>query len=106
MNISSNGFLIHARDYKETSSIISIFTSEKGIQSLLFKGKYKNKDQFKFSIFNEYSFIYNDKYSLPYLSKFELIAGYPFDKKYYLLGLYINELLYKTLKEGFDFEKI
>ena len=106
MNISTNGFLIHARDYKETSSIINIFTSEKGIQSLLFKGKYRNKDQFQFSIFNEYGFIYDDKYNLPYLSKFELITDYPFDKKYYLLGLYINELLYKTLKEGFDFEKI
>ena len=53
MKVTTNGFLIHARDYKETSSIINIFTSEKGIQSLLFKGKYKNKDQFKFSIFNE-----------------------------------------------------
>ena len=53
MKVTTNGFLIHARDYKETSSIINIFTSEKGIQSLLFKGKYKNKDQFKFSIFND-----------------------------------------------------
>ena len=35
-----NGFLIHARDYKETSSILNIFTSEVGIKSLIFKGKY------------------------------------------------------------------
>jgi recombinational DNA repair protein (RecF pathway) len=40
------------------------------------------------------------------LSKFELINSYPFNKKYYLLGLYINELLYKTMREGYDFEKI
>ena len=105
MKILSNGFLIHARDYQETSSIINIFTAVKGIQSLLFKGKYNNKDRFKFSIFNEYSFTYDDKYNLPYLSRFEAINDYDFDKKYYLLGLYINELLYKTLKEGYDFEK-
>ena len=43
---------------------------------------------------------------LPFVSKFELINQYVFDKKYYLLGLYINELLYKTLREGYDFDKI
>ena len=101
-----NGFLIHARDYKETSSIINIFTSEIGIKSFIFKGKYTNKDRFRFSIFNEYSFTYNDKYNLPFVSKFELINQHVFDRKYYLLGLYINELLYKTLREGYDFEKI
>ena len=101
-----NGFLIHARDYRETSSILNIFTSQGGIESLIFKGKHTNKDRFKFSIFNEYSFTFNEKYSLPYLTKFELINQYIFDKKYYLLGLYVNELLYKTLKDGYDFDKI
>ena len=101
-----NGFLIHTRDYRETSSILNIFTSEGGIESLIFKGKHTNKDRFKFSIFNEYSFTFNEKYSLPYLTKFELLNQYVFDKKYYLLGLYVNELLYKTLKDGYDFDKI
>ena len=100
------GFLIHTRDYRETSSILNIFTSQGGIESLIFKGKHTNKDRFKFSIFNEYSFTFNDKYSLPYLTKFELINQYVFDKKYYLLGLYVNELLYKTLKDGYDFDKV
>tara|TARA_Y100000389_G_C17459140_1_gene520350 strand:+ start:1750 stop:2415 length:666 start_codon:yes stop_codon:yes gene_type:complete len=106
MNISHRGFLIHTRKYKETSSIVYIFSQSKGIQSLIFKGKYTNKEKFKFSLFNEYLFTFNDKYSFPYMSKFELINEYTFDKKYYLLGLYINELLYKTLKQGYDFEKI
>ena len=101
-----NGFLIHTRDYRETSSILNIFTSQGGIESLIFKGKHTNKDRFKFSIFNEYSFTFNGKYSLPYLTKFELLNQYVFDKKYYLLGLYVNELLYKTLKDGYDFDKI
>ena len=101
-----NGFLIHTRDYRETSSILNIFTSQGGIESLIFKGKHTNKDRFRFSIFNEYSFTFNDKYSLPYLTKFELINQYVFDKKYYLLGLYVNELLYKTLKDGYDFDKV
>tara|TARA_B100001113_G_scaffold181347_1_gene148541 strand:- start:3025 stop:3693 length:669 start_codon:yes stop_codon:yes gene_type:complete len=106
MIVSINGFLLHSRKYKETSSIIYIFSPLKGIQSLIFKGKYTNKDKFKFSIFNEYQFSYNDKYKFPYLSKFEIISEYNFSKKYYLLGLYINELLYKTLKQGYDFEKV
>ena len=106
MNVSHNGFLIHVRKYKETSTIIYIFSRSKGIQSLIFKGNLTNKDKLKFSLFNEYLFTYNDKYSFPYLSKFELINSYPFNKKYYLLGLYINELLYKTMREGYDFEKI
>ena len=38
--------------------------------------------------------------------KCEHINDYGFDKKYYLLGLYVNELLYKTSREGFDFDKI
>ena len=101
-----NGFLIHTRDYRETSSILNIFTSQGGIESLIFKGKHTNKDRFKFSIFNEYSFTFNGKYSLPYLTKFELLNQYVFDKKYYLLGLYVNELLYKTLKDGYDFDKV
>ena len=101
-----NGFLIHTRDYRETSSILNIFTSQGGIESLIFKGKHTNKDRFKFSIFNEYSFTFNEKYSLPYLTKFELINQYVFDKKYYLLGLYVNELLYKTIKDGYDFDKV
>ena len=100
------GFLIHTRDYRETSSILNIFTSQGGIESLIFKGKHTNKDRFKFSIFNEYSFTFNEKYSLPYLTKFELLNQYVFDKKYYLLGLYVNELLYKTLKDGYDFDKV
>ena len=106
MNSTHNGFLIHARDYKETSSIINIFTSELGIRSLIFKGKYTSKERFRFSVFNEYSFTFNDNYNLPFVSKFELVNQYIFDKKYYLLGLYINELLYKTLREGYDFDKI
>ena len=101
-----HGFLIHARDYRETSSILKIFTSEGGIESLIFKGKHTDKDRFKFSIFNEYSFTFNEKYSLPYLTKFELLNQYVFNKKYYLLGLYVNELLYKTLKDGYDFDKV
>ena len=101
-----NGFLIHTRDYRETSSILNIFTSQGGIESLIFKGKHTNKDRFRFSIFNEYSFTFNDKYSLPYLTKFEVLNQYVFDKKYYLLGLYVNELLYKTLKDGYDFDKV
>ena len=101
-----NGFLIHSRDYRETSSILNIFTSEGGIESVIFKGKHSNKDRFRFSIFNEYTFTFNKKYSLPYLTKFELVSEYIFNKKYYLLGLYVNELLYKTLKEGYDFDKI
>jgi len=105
MIISINGFLLHSRKYKETSSIVYIFSPMKGIQSLLFKGKYTNKEKFKFSIFNEYIFTYDDKYKFPFLSKFETINEYNFEKKYYLLGLYINELLYKTLKQGYDFEK-
>ena len=105
MIITSNGFLIHSRKYKETSSIIYVFTPLKGMQSLLFKGKYTNKEKFKFSIFNEYQFSYDEKYTFPFLSKFEIIKENSFDRKYYLLGLYINELLYKTLKQGYDFEK-
>ena len=101
-----NGFLIHTRNYRETSSILNIFTSQGGIESLIFKGKHTNKDRFKFSIFNEYSFTFDEKYSLPYLTKFELLNQYVFDKKYYLLGLYVNELLYKTLKDGYDFDKV
>ena len=101
-----HGFLIHARDYRETSSILKIFTSEGGIESLIFKGKHTDKDRFKFSIFNEYSFTFDEKYSLPYLTKFELLNQYIFNKKYYLLGLYVNELLYKTLKDGYDFDKV
>lgn len=106
MIVSSNGFLIHSRKYQETSSIIHVLFPNKGIQSLIFKGKYNNKDQLKFSLFNEYLFTYNDKYNFPYLSKFENVNNLSIHKKYYLLGLYINELLYKTIKEGYDFEKI
>ena len=106
MIISTNGFLIHSRKYQETSSIIYIFSPVKGLQSLIFKGKDTNKEKFKFSIFKEYQFNYNEKYKLPFLSKFETIKEYSFDKKYYLLGLYVNELLYKTLRQGYDFEKV
>ena len=106
MNVSHSGFLIHTRKYKETSTIIHIFSRDKGIESLIFKSSFTNKDKFKFSLFNEYLFSYNDKYSFPYLSKFELINSFSFAKKYYLLGLYINELLYKTIREGYDYEKV
>ncbi len=106
MNSTLNGFLIHARDYKETSSLIHILTADRGIKSLLFKGKYTNKERFKFTFFKEYSFTYNDNYNLPYLSKFESINEYSFSKRFYLLGLYINELLYKTIREDYDCEKI
>lgn len=106
MIVSYNGFLIHSRKYQETSSIIYVLFPNKGIQSLIFKGKYNNKDKFKFSLFNEYLFTFNDKYNFPYLSKFENVSNLSFHKKYYLLGLYANELLYKTIKEGYDFERI
>ena len=101
-----NGFLIHNRKYKETSSIVSILSSERGIYSLLFKGKERNKNKYNFSLFNEYQFTFNQKYELPIISKFELVNRFEFDKKYYLLGLYINELVYKTVRYGNDYEKI
>ena len=41
------------------------------------------------------AFTFNDNYNLPFVSKFELLKEYIFDKKYYLLGLYINEFYIK-----------
>lgn len=100
------GFLIHIRKYKETSSIVSILSAKRGLYSLLFKGKETDKNKYNFSIFNEYQFSFNERYELPIMAKYELIKRFDFSTKYYLLGLYINELIYKTLKYNDDYIKI
>ena len=80
--------------------IYDILTDSNGLMSIIAKGIKRKKDGLSMQPFKEIQLSFT-KAKLPLLTKHEVLHSYTHvSKKYMLLGLYFNELIYKLIPKN------
>lgn len=104
---STKGIVFHSLKYSETSIIVKIYTEFFGIQSYLFKGIRSPKSKIKPGLFQSMTLLdlvvyHNEKQSLQSVKEVHLAHAFktiPFDIRKSSVVLFINELVYKAIRE-------
>ena len=104
---STKGIVFHSLRYSETSLIVKIYTELFGIQSYLFKGIRGPKSKIKRGLFQPLTLLdlvvyHKENQSLQSVKEAHLAHPYqtiPFDIRKSSVALFINELVYKTIRE-------
>jgi DNA repair protein RecO (recombination protein O) len=98
----TTGYLIHTKDFKNSSLIIEFFSQEYGMIHLLAKGIKKNKQlKSQLHYFNLLKVQFVGKSSLKTLTSVNILENTHFDRLVdKMAGMYLNELLHLSLLEG------
>jgi DNA repair protein RecO (recombination protein O) len=98
------GFILHQRSYRETSALVDIFSHEFGIVRLVARGaKRKARGKLPLRAFKPLLFSWYGTSSLKTLTGLDTPADFymPYlQGKQLLVGMYINEIVYKLLGFG------
>lgn len=89
-------FILHQRDYQESSLILELFTEDYGRLSVLVKGAKKRRDVAHFQLCNRLSVGWSGRGELKILTQIES-KSIPVPSKCYIAVFYINELLLTLL---------
>jgi DNA repair protein RecO (recombination protein O) len=103
----TKGIVFHSIKYSESSVIVKIYTELFGIQSYLVKGIRSAKSKIKPGLFQPLTLLdlvvyHKEKQSLQTVKEIHLAHPYisvPFDIRKSSVALFINELVYKTIRE-------
>lgn len=103
----TNGIILHTVKYSESSVIAKIFTSEFGLQSYMISGVKGKKSKHKSALLQPLSLVdlivsNSNKTGLHRISEINLLQPYsaiPYDVIKSSIAIFLNEILYKTLKE-------
>jgi DNA repair protein RecO (recombination protein O) len=103
----TKGIVFHSIKYSESSVIVKIYTELFGIQSYLFKGVRNSRSKIKPGLFQSLSLLdlvvyHREKQSLQQVKEIRLAFPYqaiPFDIRKSSIALFINELVYKSIRE-------
>ena len=104
---STKGIVFHSLKYSETSVIVKIYTEIFGIQSYLLKGIRNSKSKIKPGLFQSMTLLdlvvyHKEKQSLQSVKEVHLAHPFktiPFDIRKSSVTLFINELVYKSIRE-------
>ncbi len=104
---STKGIVIHSIKYAETSIIVKVYTENFGIQSYLVKGIRNSKSKIKPGLFQPLTLLdlvvyHKPKQSLQTVKEIHLACPFksiPFDIRKSSVALFINELVYKAIRE-------
>jgi len=104
---ATKGIVFHSVKYSETSVIVKIYTELFGIQSYLFKGVHSPKSKTRPGLFQPMTLLdlvvyHKEKQSLQHAREVHLARPYhtlPFDIRKSSVALFMNELVYKTIRE-------
>ncbi len=104
---STKGIVFHSLKYSETSIIVKIYTELFGIQSYLIKGIRNAKSKIKPGLFQSMTLLdlvvyHKEKQSLQSVKEVQLSCPFktiPFDIRKSSVTLFINELVYKSIRE-------
>ena len=107
MLYSTKGIVFHSLKYSETSIIVKIYTELFGIQSYLIRGIRKTHSKIKPALFQSLNLLdlevyHREQASLQSIRDLHLAVPYqtiPFDIRKSSVALFINELLYKSIRE-------
>lgn len=93
------GFVLHARDYRDSSQLVDIFTQNYGRIRLVARGsRSRKKDSHRLAPFHCALFSWSGKGELKTLTGFESIRGLTLQSEKLICGFYINELLWHLLQ--------
>jgi DNA repair protein RecO (recombination protein O) len=103
----TRGIVLHQVKYSESSLIVKIYTEEYGLKSFIFKGVRKQKHRISPNLFEHLSilelvFNFKEKSDLQIAKEVRLFQPFqtiPFDMRKRSIALFVNELVYKSLKE-------
>jgi DNA repair protein RecO (recombination protein O) len=104
---STRGIVLHHFKYSESSIIAKIYTESFGIQSYIVRGVRKKGARIKAGLFQPLSLVelvvyYKEKNNIQNLKEIKSALPFtsiPFDINKSTIALFINEILYKCLKE-------
>jgi DNA repair protein RecO (recombination protein O) len=104
---STKGIVFHSLKYSETSIIVKIYTGQFGLRSYLVKGVRSAKSKIKPGLFQSLTLLdlvvyHKDNHSLQSVKEVRLAHPFntiPFDIRKSSVALFINELIYKAIRE-------
>ena len=107
MLTTTQGFVFRTTPYSETSVIAKIFTLDYGILSFMIKGVRSSKSKNKQNLLQplsylDISFYHNSKAEIQYIKELKPAKQWntiPFDYSKTAIIFFMNELLYKTIRE-------
>lgn len=107
MLLTTKGIVLHSVKYSETSIIVRIYTEARGLQSYLFRGIRSPKSKIKAGLFQPLTLLelvanIREGSGMHHASEVRLYHPYlsiPFDIRKSSVALFINELLYKSVRE-------
>jgi DNA repair protein RecO (recombination protein O) len=107
MLLTTKGIVLHSLKYSETSIIARIYTEASGLQSYLIKGIRSPRSKIKAGLFQPLTLLelvayHNAKTNLHTAKEVHLALPYisiPFDIRKSSIALYINELVFKSIRE-------
>ncbi len=92
------GFVLHARDYRDTSQLVDIFTQAHGRVRLVARGSRSHKkNSVRLSPFCKAYFSWTGRGELKTLTDCEPVVNYQLKGEFLISGFYINELLWHLL---------
>jgi DNA repair protein RecO (recombination protein O) len=103
----TRGIVFHKTKYSESSLIIHVYTEKFGLQSLMARGTRSRKSKLKAGFFQHLSLldlvIYrNEKKDIHHIKEVKAaysFASIPFDIRKSSLVIFMNEVVYKSIKE-------
>lgn len=92
-------YILHRRDYSETSLILEVFSREYGRINLIAKGAKRNKKQQRdsFNLYQQYNISWSIKSELGILTDIEAITFSSLKSEQMMTGFYMNEILLRLL---------
>lgn len=96
---SVEGFVIHARDYRDSSQLVDIFTCDYGRVRLVARGsRSQKKNAARLSPFTTAKFSWTGRSELKTLTQFEPLRSLKLEAEHLICGFYLNELLWHLLQ--------
>ncbi len=103
----TRGIVLHQIKYSETSVIAKIYTELFGLESFIIRGVRNNKSKVKQGLLRHLSLVdlvvyHNNKKGLQHLKEIKsnyTFKSIPFDMRKSSIALFMNEILYKSIKE-------
>ena len=93
-------YILHHRDFSESSLILDIFSRDYGRVNLIVKGAKRNKKYYgiNFDLYQKYNISWVSKSELGTLIEIEIeVSKTSFNPKKAIIGFYINEIILKLL---------
>ncbi len=103
---NSEIYIIKISAYRESSNLYDAIAKDYGKITLIHKGIKTNKKNFQLELFTSYNVSWSGKGDIKFLQSFEINSENVLDKKYYVIGMYFNELIYHLIKNDYQIEKL